>query len=105
MADCRACSLSCEPLECEHNATHPLPWRACLGSLVASWLDQHRGRHELDAADFLAYVKQRVVEDEAGRKTLAGRFSYSQEFAQIDPWAERAKGADKHEFIPLKLVS
>jgi len=53
----------------------------------------------------LAYVKQRVVEDEPGRKTLAERFRHSQQFAQIDPWAERAKGADKHEFIPLKLVS
>ena len=26
-------------------------------------------------------------------------------FAQIDPWAQRAQGVDKHEFIPLKLVS
>ena len=53
----------------------------------------------------LAYIKQRVVENEAGRKTLAERFRHSQQFAQIDPWAERAKGVDKHEFIPLKLVS
>jgi nitrite reductase (NADH) large subunit len=35
---------------------------------------------------------------------LAERFHHSQQFAQIDPWAERAKGADRHEFIPLKLV-
>ena len=41
----------------------------------------------------LAYVKQRVVEDGPGRKTLAERFRHSQQFAQIDPWAERAKGA------------
>jgi nitrite reductase (NADH) large subunit len=53
----------------------------------------------------LTYVKQRVVEDATGRKSLAERFWYSQKFAQVDPWAERAKGADKHEFIPLKLVS
>jgi nitrite reductase (NADH) large subunit len=52
----------------------------------------------------LAYVKQRVVEDAAGRKALSERFLHSQLFAQIDPWAERAKGADKHEFIPLKMV-
>jgi nitrite reductase (NADH) large subunit len=52
----------------------------------------------------LAYVKQRVVEDAAGRKALSERFLHSQQFAQIDPWAERAKGADKHEFIPLKMV-
>jgi len=53
----------------------------------------------------LAYVKSRVVEDAAGRKALAGRFRYSQKFAQVDPWAERAKGVDRHEYIPLKLVS
>jgi nitrite reductase (NADH) large subunit len=52
----------------------------------------------------LAYVKQRVVEDAAGRKALSERFLHSQQFAQIDPWAERAKGVDKHEFIPLKMV-
>jgi len=52
----------------------------------------------------LSYVKQRIVEDEAGRKALAGRFRYSQQFAQIDPWKERANGVDRHEFIPLKLV-
>jgi nitrite reductase (NADH) large subunit len=52
----------------------------------------------------LAYVKQRVVEDAVGRKALSERFLHSQQFAQIDPWAERAKGADKHEFIPLKMV-
>lgn len=52
----------------------------------------------------LSYVKQRVVEDEAGRKQLAERFAYSQKFSQKDPWAERAEGVDKHEFIPLKLV-
>jgi nitrite reductase (NADH) large subunit len=52
----------------------------------------------------LAYVKSRVVEDEAGRKALAERFLHSQKFAQIDPWAARARGVDKHEFVPLKLV-
>ncbi len=52
----------------------------------------------------LAYVKSRVVEDAVGRQALSARFLYSQKFAQVDPWAERAKGADKHEFIPLKMV-
>ncbi len=52
----------------------------------------------------LAYVKQRVAEDADGRKALAERFRYSQQFAQIDPWAERARGVDRHEFVPLKLV-
>ena len=52
----------------------------------------------------LAYVKQRVAEDEVGRRALAERFRYSQKFAQIDPWAERANGAERHEFVPLKRV-
>ncbi len=52
----------------------------------------------------LAYVKQRVVEDGVGRRALAERFRYSQKFAQIDPWAERANGAERHEFVPLKMV-
>jgi nitrite reductase (NADH) large subunit len=52
----------------------------------------------------LTYVKERVVEDEAGRRALADRFHYSQRFAQDDPWHERAQGADAHEFTPIKLV-
>lgn len=53
----------------------------------------------------LAYVKQRIVEDEAGRKTLQQRFKHSQQFAQIDPWQQRASaGVEQHEFMPLKRV-
>jgi len=52
----------------------------------------------------LPYVKQHVVENESSRKHLAERFYYSQRYAQNDPWAERAQGTDKHEFIPLKKV-
>ena len=52
----------------------------------------------------LAYVKSRVVEDADGRKRLAGRFHFSQRFAQDDPWAVRAQGAERREFIPLKRV-
>ena len=29
------------------------------------------------------------------------RFVYSQQFAQVDPWAERVSGKDKHEFKPM----
>jgi nitrite reductase (NADH) large subunit len=47
------------------------------------------------------YVKQRLVEDPEGRAALNARFLYSQRFAQIDPWTERAMGADAHEFKPL----
>jgi len=53
----------------------------------------------------LSYIKQRVVEDAEGRAKAAERFRYAQRFSQIDPWAERAKGVDAHEFAPLKLVS
>ncbi len=52
----------------------------------------------------LAHVKRRVVEDAAGRQALAERFRHSQKFAQVDPWAERAGGVDRHEYIPLKMV-
>ncbi|MEA3243572.1 MAG: nitrite reductase large subunit NirB [Pseudomonadota bacterium] len=52
----------------------------------------------------LSYVKDKIVEDEVGRKALAGRFLYSQKFAQDDPWHERAEGAEAHEFTPIKLV-
>jgi len=53
----------------------------------------------------LAYVKGRVVEDEVGRKALAQRFRHSQGFAQVDPWAERARGTDQHEFIPIAQIA
>jgi nitrite reductase (NADH) large subunit len=52
----------------------------------------------------LSYVKDKIVEDEVGRKALAGRFTYSQQFAQDDPWRERAEGAESHEFTPIKQV-
>jgi nitrite reductase (NADH) large subunit len=52
----------------------------------------------------LSYVKDKIVEDEVGRKALAGRFLYSQQFAQDDPWHQRAEGAEAHEFTPIKLV-
>ena len=53
----------------------------------------------------LAYVKQRVVEDGEGRKALHQRFLESQQYAQIDPWAERASGrVAAHEFEPLRRV-
>ncbi len=53
----------------------------------------------------LAYVRQRIVEDGEGRKALHQRFLASQQYAQIDPWAERASGrVDAHEFQPLRRV-
>jgi nitrite reductase (NADH) large subunit len=44
----------------------------------------------------LDYVKQRIVEDEAGREALRDRFLHAQSFLQTDPWAERAAGAESH---------
>ncbi|MET0053045.1 MAG: nitrite reductase large subunit NirB [Candidatus Thiodiazotropha sp.] len=41
--------------------------------------------------------------DEQQRKTLAERFAYSQQFAQFDPWKERAEGAQAHEFIKIDV--
>ncbi|MBC7953882.1 MAG: NAD(P)/FAD-dependent oxidoreductase [Rhodospirillaceae bacterium] len=53
----------------------------------------------------LAYVKSRIMDDEAGRKALQARFLYSQQFMQDDPWAERAEGGvDAHEFKSLAVV-
>jgi len=51
----------------------------------------------------LEHIKQALLEDAAGRKALHERFLYSQQFAQIDPWKERAEGVAAHEFTPLQL--
>ena len=53
----------------------------------------------------LSYVKQRVVDDQEGRQALAERFAESQQYAQIDPWAERAsQGVAEHEFVAMKKL-
>ncbi len=52
----------------------------------------------------LAYIKGRVVDDAEGRTAAYMRFLESQEIYRFDPWAERAKGVDKHEFTPLKVI-
>jgi nitrite reductase (NADH) large subunit len=51
------------------------------------------------------YLKQRIVEDEAGREALRGRFLYSQSFSQDDPWAERASGAQAELHQPLQPIA
>ncbi|WP_026608029.1 nitrite reductase large subunit NirB [Methylocapsa acidiphila] len=53
----------------------------------------------------IAYVKRRLVEDGEGRCGLHARFLHSQTFVQHDPWADRAKGADAHEFAPLLALA
>ena len=47
------------------------------------------------------YVRRRVVEDAVGRRALHARFLHAQQFAQVDPWAERAAGADAPAFATL----
>jgi len=50
----------------------------------------------------LDWIKEQLVDDPENCKELAARFRYSQQFHQVDPWAERArKGKDAHEFTPL----
>jgi len=53
----------------------------------------------------LTFVKQKLLEDEQGRKVLAERFLYSQKYSQDDPWAARAEGEDSHEFEPIYKIS
>jgi nitrite reductase [NAD(P)H] large subunit len=52
----------------------------------------------------LSYIKRRILEDADGRNALYERFLYSQQFAQSDPWKERADGFAAHEFTPLKIA-
>ena len=52
----------------------------------------------------LSYVKERMIDDAEGRKAAAERFLYSQKFSQDDPWEERAKGGEAHEFTPIKTI-
>ncbi len=46
-------------------------------------------------------VRKQVMEDRDKRAALYERFVHSQQFAQIDPWAERVAGKEAHEFAPL----
>ncbi len=45
------------------------------------------------------------LSDAGGRaRRCSARFLHSQRLAQNDPWAERAAGAEAHEFRPLAVV-
>lgn len=53
----------------------------------------------------LAPVKERL-EIEEERKALAERFLYSQKFAQVDPWKERAESDElSRDFKPIKELA
>jgi nitrite reductase (NADH) large subunit len=49
----------------------------------------------------LDWVQAQVVDDPENRAALVARFDHSQTIYQTDPWAERAEGAERHEFAPL----
>jgi nitrite reductase (NADH) large subunit len=49
-------------------------------------------------------VRRQVIENLEKRTAYYTRFIYSQKFAQVDPWAERVAGKDKHEFLPMASV-
>jgi nitrite reductase (NADH) large subunit len=53
----------------------------------------------------LTYIKEKLLGDPDKRKQAAERFLFSQQFAQEDPWEARAKGAQAHEFAPLKIIA
>jgi len=57
-------------------------------------------------ADRVGYdhVKSVVLDNLEERKALADRFRYSQQFAQIDPWAEFVAGKEAHEFAPVATL-
>ncbi len=49
-------------------------------------------------------IRRQVLADLEKRTAFYTRFIYSQQFAQVDPWAERVSGKDKHEFKPMASV-
>ncbi|HEY8519286.1 MAG TPA: nitrite reductase large subunit NirB [Gammaproteobacteria bacterium] len=52
----------------------------------------------------LTYVRSRIADDAEGRRALYARFLEAQKHAQVDPWAERARGYDAEEFEPLRAA-
>jgi nitrite reductase (NADH) large subunit len=46
-------------------------------------------------------IKANIVDDREKRRHYFERFSYSQQFAQVDPWEERVNGKDAHEFAAM----
>jgi nitrite reductase (NADH) large subunit len=53
----------------------------------------------------LAYIKERILDDESERKALYERFKVGQKVAQVDPWKARAEGEASHEFESLKITA
>ena len=49
-------------------------------------------------------IRRQIMEDAEKRRAYFERFVFSQTFAQVDPWSERASGKDAHEFKPLATI-
>ncbi len=49
----------------------------------------------------LSYLQSRLLPDVAARAELAGRFFFSQQFMQDDPWAQRVAGAEREHHAPM----
>jgi nitrite reductase (NADH) large subunit len=49
-------------------------------------------------------VRRQILDDGEKRRGYYERFVYSQKFAQVDPWSERASGLHKHEFKPMATI-
>jgi nitrite reductase (NADH) large subunit len=52
-----------------------------------------------------ASIKAAVLENSEKRKTLFDRFVFSQKFSQHDPWEERTRGFEAHQFAPMADVT
>jgi len=50
-------------------------------------------------------IRRQILDDPEKRKAYYDRFVFSQKFAQVDPWSERASGKDKHEFKPMATLT
>lgn len=49
-------------------------------------------------------VRRQIMDQPQRRRDFYARFVASQKVAQVDPWAARAAGQDRHEFEPLHPV-
>jgi nitrite reductase (NADH) large subunit len=86
-----------------HVATEPEAIEA-IGALTQLYREQGRYLeriHKWAKRVGVETIRQQVMEDGERRRGLYDRFVFSQQFAQIDPWAERAAGKDAHEFAPV----
>ncbi len=49
-------------------------------------------------------IRRQILEQPDRRKAYFDRFVFSQRFAQVDPWSERAAGKHGHEFSPIATL-